>query len=89
MENKDYGIVIQAVGPIIDVRFYDYKLPSILTALRIPLTDDEDLIGKVYHLEETKSGTEWKLCILGTESVTGYFGADFYSYNISSETWSD
>ena len=47
MENKDYGIVIQAVGPIIDVRFYDYKLPSILTALRIPLTDDEDLIVEI------------------------------------------
>ena len=47
MENKDYGIVIQAVGPIIDVRFYDYQLPSLLTALRIPLNENEDLIVEI------------------------------------------
>ena len=47
MENKDYGIVIQAVGPIIDVRFYDYQLPALLTALKIPLNEKEDLIVEI------------------------------------------
>ena len=53
MENKDYGIVIQAVGPIIDVRFYDYQLPSLLTALRIPLNENEDLIVEIQQYIST------------------------------------
>ena len=47
MEKKEYGIVTQAVGPIIDVRFYDYQLPPLLTALSIPLTADNDLIVEI------------------------------------------
>ena len=33
------GILVQAVGPIIDVRFPDGVLPSILTALYVELED--------------------------------------------------
>ena len=32
MEKKNYGIIVQAVGPIVDVRFEDQKLPNLLTA---------------------------------------------------------
>lgn len=47
MRTEDFGIVIQAVGPIIDVRFMDSKLPNLLTALRIPLEGKEDLIVEI------------------------------------------
>lgn len=52
------------------------------------------LIGMVYQVEESVAGAEWKLCILGTESISGCFGADLYCYNAASSTesnviWSD
>ena len=47
MENKEFGIVTQAVGPIIDVRFIDSKLPALLTALRIPLSEKDDLVVEI------------------------------------------
>ena len=47
------------------------------------------LIGMVYQVQETVAGSEWKLCILGTESVTGCFGADMYCYNASASTGSN
>ena len=52
------------------------------------------LIGMVYQVEESVAGSEWKLCILGTESVSGCFGADLYCYNAAASTssnvvWSD
>ena len=43
---KNTGIVVQAVGPIIDVRFKDEHLPELLIALRVKLPD-----GKYLTLE--------------------------------------
>lgn len=47
MKYEDYGIVIQAVGSIIDVRFSESNLPQILTALVIPLKEKEELIIEI------------------------------------------
>lgn len=49
---------------------------------------DKTLIGMIYQVEEVVNGSQWKLCILGTESITGSFGADMYCYNTSTEMWS-
>ena len=51
--------------------------------------ESKTLIGLVYQVEETIPSTEWKLCILGTESITGYFGADFYGYDAANSVWSE
>lgn len=47
MEKKPSGIIIQAVGPVIDVRFDDEHLPELLTALIIPLKDGKSLTVEV------------------------------------------
>ncbi|MCD8204014.1 MAG: F0F1 ATP synthase subunit beta [Coprobacillus sp.] len=41
------GTIVQAVGPIVDVRFKDAALPELLTALKIPLPSGKDLIVEV------------------------------------------
>ncbi len=41
------GTIVQAVGPIVDVRFKDAALPELLTALKIPLPNGKDLIVEV------------------------------------------
>ncbi|MBQ2069816.1 MAG: F0F1 ATP synthase subunit beta [Bacilli bacterium] len=41
------GIIVQAVGPVVDVRFEEGHLPEILTALRIPLGEGKSLITEV------------------------------------------
>ena len=50
---------------------------------------NKTLIGMVYQVDETVTGSEWKLCILGTESISGVFGADFYCYNPSYPNWAN
>ncbi len=45
--NEIKGTIVQAVGPIVDVRFKDTSLPELLTALKIPLSDGKDLIVEV------------------------------------------
>ncbi len=47
MNNLLKGTIIQAVGPVIDVRFTDEHLPELLTALRIPLGNDKSLTVEV------------------------------------------
>ena len=44
-ENK--GIVVQAVGPVIDVRFKDEHLPELLTALKVALPNGKELTLEV------------------------------------------
>ena len=44
---ENVGTIVQAVGPIIDVRFREGKLPKILTALRIDLPNGKKLITEV------------------------------------------
>ncbi|MCD8194842.1 MAG: F0F1 ATP synthase subunit beta [Coprobacillus sp.] len=41
------GIIVQCVGPIVDVRFDNAPLPELLTAIRIPLKDGKDLVLEV------------------------------------------
>ncbi|MCR5349124.1 MAG: F0F1 ATP synthase subunit beta [Bacilli bacterium] len=41
------GIITQAVGPVIDVKFEGKHLPEILTALRIPLPEGGELVIEV------------------------------------------
>ena len=45
--NDNKGIVVQAVGPVIDVRFKDEHLPELLTALKVPLPDGKELTLEV------------------------------------------
>ncbi len=47
MEKEVTGKVVQAVGPVIDVRFDDRHLPSLLTALKVRLKADEFLTLEV------------------------------------------
>jgi F-type H+-transporting ATPase subunit beta len=47
MENLKKGIVVEAVGPIIDVQFSDSHLPDLLTALEIKGISKESLIVEV------------------------------------------
>jgi len=47
MENKKkelYGTIVEAVGPIIDVRFEDKHLPSLLTALKVLFPDGKKVL---------------------------------------------
>ena len=44
---KNIGSVVQAVGPIIDVRFLDEHLPELLTALVVKLPDNKTLTLEV------------------------------------------
>ena len=37
MESFDYGYIVQAVGPVVDVKFEKEHLPKLLTALKIEL----------------------------------------------------
>lgn len=47
MENFKKGIIVQAVGPIIDVQFSDSHLPDLLTALEIKSVNNESLVIEV------------------------------------------
>lgn len=47
MENANLGKVVQAVGPIIDVRFLDGHLPELLTALVVEMNNDKKLVIEV------------------------------------------
>ena len=50
MEKKNealIGTIVEAVGPVIDVKFEKKHLPEILTALRIPLEGGKSLVAEV------------------------------------------
>ena len=51
-ENALYGEVVEAVGPVIDVRFLDKHLPSLLTALKVqfPNSKNELTIEVMQHI---------------------------------------
>jgi F-type H+/Na+-transporting ATPase subunit beta len=49
-ENKKkdlYGVIVEAVGPVIDVRFEDKHLPELLTALKVVFPDGHTLTTEV------------------------------------------
>ena len=75
--NETKGKIIQIVGPIIDVKFSNQTLPSILTALSIDLKDNKKLIIEVaQHI-----GDDTVRCVsMGpTEGLAG--GRDVISLN--------
>ncbi|UNT94561.1 F0F1 ATP synthase subunit beta [Allobaculum sp. Allo2] len=45
--NKNTGVVTQIVGPVVDIRFPDSKLPDLLTAIKIPKSDGTSLTVEV------------------------------------------
>ena len=47
LDQDKIGILVQAVGPVIDVRFADKRLPDILDALEIPLPNGGKLVSEV------------------------------------------
>ncbi len=46
-ENAYDGVIVEAVGPVVDVRFEQKHLPEILTALVIPLGEEKSLTVEV------------------------------------------
>ncbi len=50
MEKESLGYVVQAVGPIVDVRFKDFHLPKLLTALKINIQDNTLVIEVAQHI---------------------------------------
>ncbi len=58
-KENDYGILVQAVGPIIDVQFKEGELPNILTCLIVELNE-----GKTLTLEvEQHIGDDTVRCV--------------------------
>lgn len=47
MEKETLGKVVEAVGPVIDVRFDDRHLPALLTALKVHLNEKDTLTVEV------------------------------------------
>ncbi len=45
--NNDFGYITQVVGPIVDVCFPEGGLPEVLTALKIPLPNGQELITEI------------------------------------------
>ena len=46
------GFIVRLIGPVVDVRFEDRKLPRLLTALTIPLKDRTITVEVLEHLDE-------------------------------------
>ena len=49
-KEADYGYVVQAIGPVVDVRFYDGLIPSMRTALKVSFSnrdEQKDLVLEV------------------------------------------
>ncbi len=46
-ETKNTGVVTQIVGPVVDIRFPNSKLPDLLTAIKIPKSDGTSLTVEV------------------------------------------
>jgi len=46
------GSIVRMIGPVIDIRFPDRKLPSLQTAIIIPLEDDVITVEVLEHLDE-------------------------------------
>ena len=44
--NTNKGTVIQVMGPVLDIRFPDDKLPQLLTAIHIPY-DEKIIVAEV------------------------------------------
>ena len=47
MENKGEGILIQAIGPVVDVRFDENNIPPLLMALKVTTNEGKELTLEV------------------------------------------
>ncbi|MEG1732767.1 MAG: F0F1 ATP synthase subunit beta, partial [Longicatena sp.] len=45
--SKNTGKIVQVIGPVVDIAFEDGQLPSLLTAIDIPLKNNETLVVEV------------------------------------------
>lgn len=50
MKNKNFGKVIQVLGPIVDVRFLGVKLPHLLSALKLEFNDRVETLEVAQHI---------------------------------------
>mgnify|MGYP002540573783 FL=1 len=50
MPNKATGVVAQVMGPVVDVRFEDGKLPAIFNALTIPINEKTLTVEVAQHV---------------------------------------
>jgi F-type H+-transporting ATPase subunit beta len=50
--SKHTGTIVRMIGPVIDVRFPDRKLPSLQTALTIPVDEKVVTVEVLEHLDE-------------------------------------
>ena len=68
MKKENIGKVVQAVGPIIDVRFNEDSLPELLTALKVKMPDKSTLTLEV----EQHIGDDVVRCVAmgATEGIT-------------------
>ena len=44
MQEKHYGVVVQIIGPVLDIRFSDGHLPDLLNAIEIEREGGEKLV---------------------------------------------
>ena len=47
MQEKHYGVVVQIIGPVLDIRFSDGHLPDLLNAIEIEREGGEKLVCEV------------------------------------------
>lgn len=47
MPSKNQGVIVQVIGPIVDVRFDGDHLPTVLNAIEIPLVNQASLVVEV------------------------------------------
>lgn len=50
MELENYGTLVQAIGPVIDVRFSENNIPPLLNALKVKTDDKELTLEVVQHI---------------------------------------
>ena len=100
--NKSYTFTISVTkvdgtkyDPISGSLYLGYKAPKVGDfaysdgTFSTASNPNKTLIGMVYQVQETIPNSEWKLCILGTGSVSGCFGADLYCCNKASSSGSN
>ena len=68
MEKETLGKVVEAVGPVIDVRFDDRHLPALLTALKVHLNEEDTLTVEV--MQHLGDGIVRTVAMGATEGVS-------------------
>ena len=47
MQEKHYGVVVQIIGPVLDIRFSDGHLPDLLNAIEIEREGGEKRVPQI------------------------------------------